>query len=165
VTTGPAASVHFVLDHNFPLSANSIPWPQRIRTSRLVNVDPTLTQGKDDWEIILKLWQNYSIDGFITIDAKMLLQSREMTALSRTGMALIIADAAGQDPIRATGLVMVHLAQIANTLTGVPQIFRLRMGVLKIEHPRIYLKSIADHTNQRVQDIIAANVTAMGLPP
>ena len=63
--------------------------------------------------------------GFITNDAGVLELAREMIVLSHTRLVLIVNVGVGHDPIRATGLLMVSLEQIARRYTGRPEIFRL----------------------------------------
>jgi hypothetical protein len=55
----------------------------------------------------------------------MLQLTREMVALFNSRLALIVTRGVGDNPIRATGLLMVHLQEIARRLTERPQIFVL----------------------------------------
>ncbi|MGI8423978.1 MAG: hypothetical protein ACR2NO_07715 [Chloroflexota bacterium] len=104
--------MHFVLDQNFPIQATGLPWPQGIKLTPLYDFDRSLVANKDDWEVLLGL-VNAGVDGFITNDDKMLSLAREMLVLQRSRMKLVVTVGVGHDPIRATGLIMVSLGQIA----------------------------------------------------
>ncbi len=157
--------LHFVLDQNFPWYAASVEWPSSLKISRLNDVDSTLTHDKEDWEVLLGLSSRGDVDGFITNDAKMLMLPSEMVALSRTRLAVVIPDDVGYAPIRATGLVMVHIEEISKSLDGRPQVFRLRARQVKREFPRDHLERIATQRKQRVSDVIHWETQKMGLRP
>ncbi len=158
-------SAHFVLDQNFPWYATAVVWPSGLKISRLGDIEPTLTYDKEDWEVILGLDRREDVNGFITNDAKMLMLPSEMVALSRTRLAVVIPDDVGDQPIRATGLVMVHIGEIAKSLDGRPQIFRLRARQVKRELPKDHLDRIAGQLKQRVNDLIFWETQKMGLRP
>ncbi len=111
----PTRRTRFALDQNFPT-----PIIEALRAyiveAELVPIGdihprlPTL----DDCELIVALSQETpACDGLITTDNSMLLQDRELAALIQTKLTLVVADAAGDDPIKATGLVLAHLPWIA----------------------------------------------------
>lgn len=84
----------------------------------------------EDWEILRELDQRDDLAGLIPNDAGILDQAKEMVTLFRSRLTLVVTEGVGHNPIRATGLVMVHLQEIAGRLDGAPQIFRLRPGAL-----------------------------------
>jgi hypothetical protein len=125
-------SLHFVLDHNFPwLAVRGIQWPPILRITPLVDVDRQLVANHDDWQVIVRLAERGDVDGFITNDAGILEQAREMVALRETRLALVVTDGVGHNPIRATGLLMVFLEEIARQPTDQTTIYRLRAGRLQ----------------------------------
>jgi hypothetical protein len=82
----------------------------------------------------------------VTCDSGMLSQAREMCALERTGLTLVIADAAGHDPILATGLVLAHIQRISQLVeTGTAKIFRLKARTPDPEMPSDRVNQIASH--------------------
>jgi hypothetical protein len=149
---------HFVLDQNFPLQATGLPWPPDLRVTRLSSLEPELTAGHDDWEILRRLDRRGDVDGFITNDDAMLNLPREMVVLSATRVTLVVTQRVGHDPVRATGLLMVSLGQIARQLTGRPQIFMLtppELGRHRTD-PAARLTAIAQHRNVPRHELIAA---------
>lgn len=149
---------HFVLDQNFPVQATGLPWPPDVRLSRLSAIDPRLIAGCDDWEVFYGLARRDGIDGFVTNDANILQQPAELLALSETSLTLIVTDGVGNDPIRATGLVMVSLVRIARQLRNGAQIYTLRPLELGKHHttPGAALTKIAQHRKIPRQEVIAA---------
>lgn len=105
----------FALDQNFPepivdalaefLAEDAELVPIRVIDARL----PTA----DDWQVIHALHvHERPWDGLITSDRHMLGLPRELAVLCQTKMTLIVAVAAGHDPIKATGLLLAHLSAI-----------------------------------------------------
>lgn len=154
---------HFVLDQNFPLQATGLPWPPSIRLSRLAEIAPVLTQGHEDWQVLMALEEAGGIDGFVTNDAGMLALPREMVALSRTKLTLIVAEGVGGEALRATGLVMVHLQGIAKRLSGKPALYVLRPGTPNPRAPYEALKRIAQHQKLPLDVLVQRELSALGL--
>jgi hypothetical protein len=68
----------------------------------------------DDWEVLLALRHHeQDWDGLITTDSGMLSLPRELFVLLQTHLTLVVAHAAGHDPLDATGLVLTYLPWIA----------------------------------------------------
>jgi hypothetical protein len=110
--------VRFVLDQNFPFQATPLDWPDILELVDLAAVDATLTAGYEDWEVLAALHRRGDVQGFVTNDAKMLRLAPEMVTLSRTRLALVVTEGVGHDPLRATGLLMTYLPQIAGQVSG-----------------------------------------------
>jgi hypothetical protein len=142
---------HFVLDHNFPIVA----WPLMVRLSRLAEIEPELIRGHDDWEILYALNRRGDVQGFITNDADMLELSREMVALSYSRLTLVITDGVGHDPLRGTGLLMVHLEEIGKRVISRPQIFVLRPGSLRPQRPGQLINKLAERRSVPPNRLIA----------
>lgn len=127
--------MHFVLDQNFPRQATGLPWPPLIQVRHLEAVDPALIANHEDWQIFLELERRGGFDGFVTNDADILNSAREMVALSQTRLVLVVTDAVGHNAIRATGLIMVYLDQIAKQMVAPsskrPLIYLLRPGPVR----------------------------------
>ena len=68
----------------------------------------------DDWQLLVALSQQTPpYAGLVTTDNSMLLQERELSVLLQAKLTLVVADAAGDDPLKATGLLLAHLPWIA----------------------------------------------------
>lgn len=104
---------------------------------------PTL----DDWELLLALHQTGEWDGLVTTDAAMLALPREMSVLLQTKLTLVVTEGAGNDPIRATGLLLAHLPNICRrSRPDEAQVWRLRVGHPPHEDPWKLLDQIAKKT-------------------
>jgi hypothetical protein len=69
----------------------------------------------EDWEVLLALHADKRAwDGLITTDSSMLNLPRELAVLCQTKLTLVVAVAAGHDPIKATGLVFAHISNICS---------------------------------------------------
>jgi hypothetical protein len=147
----------FALDQNFPepivrVLDSYIPEAELVP---LRHVDRHLTADVDDWEVLLALHHHErDWDGLITTDTGMLNLPREMAVIRQTNMTLVIAEEAGHDPIRATGLLFTHLSWIArHTTPDEPQIWPLRANNRPAHDPWEYLERIADHQNLSVEAV------------
>jgi hypothetical protein len=148
--------MHLVLDQNFPFQATGLPWPAGLHVTPLMAIDPDLTHDRDDWEIFRALHGRGDVDGFITNNADILLLAREMVMLSRTQLTLVVTDGLGHDPLGATGLLMLHL----------PQIAKQHEALAGAHHaPRIYQLRRPQMQAKRVGPIINALATREGIPP
>lgn len=106
------------LDQNFPtpivkaLQGSIV----EVELRHVYEIDARLSR-LDDWELLLAL--RHHADGYaglVTTDARMLAQPRELAALNQTRLSLVVAEAAGHDPVRATGLVLTHLPRISGLI-------------------------------------------------
>jgi hypothetical protein len=138
----------FALDQNFPepiIQAlnDFIPEAELIP---LRDVDPLLAEI-DDWKVLLALHHHARPwDGVITNDSRMLNLPREMAVLRQTNLTLVVAQDAGHDPIRATGLLFTHLGYICtHTTHDDPQIWLLTASNRPARDAWEYLERIADH--------------------
>lgn len=146
--------MHFVLDQNFPFQATGLPWPPGLTVSSLRAIDPQLTRDHDDWEIFRALHRRGAIDGFITNDANILDLPREMVMLSRTQLLLVVTAGLGHDPLGATGLLMVHLPQIAKQMHPKPHIYILKRGRLTLTNVRTTVDKLAQRTGVTPSDLV-----------
>ncbi len=70
-----------------------------------------------------------------------------MLALHTTSLTLVITDGVGDQPIRATGLVMVHLETIVGQMSKKPRIWMLRPTAISAKRSWDYLNRIAKYTH------------------
>lgn len=87
-----------------------------------------LLGNADDWAILLRLFQHPDpFDGLITVDSSMTRLVRELVVLHQTNLSLVVFDGVGDDPVRASGLCLLHLPYIAQqTEPDKPQLWILR---------------------------------------
>ncbi len=93
----------------------------------LRSVHPDLVRDHEDWEVLQKLKARGGVDGFITLDARMLELPREMVVLHQTRLTLVVIENTDNDPIAAWAMLLIHGPQIAKQLDRRrPQLWRLR---------------------------------------
>jgi hypothetical protein len=155
---------HFVLDQNFPLYVTGFQWTRPgLRVSRLSDIDPELTHDQEDWEVLRALHGRADVDGFITNDAKMLNLPTEMLALHTTSLTLVITDGVGDQPIRATGLIMVHLETIVSQMGKKPRIWILKPSPITAKRPWDYLNRIAKYRNVAIDVVVEEERVRVGV--
>lgn len=104
----------FALDHNFSLPIVAVLSDYMLEAELVAfdAIDPRLSV-LDDWEVLLALHHHERPwDGLITTDSSMIQLPRELSVLMQTKLTLVVAEAAGHDPLKATGLVLTHLPGI-----------------------------------------------------
>ncbi len=141
----------FALDQNFPAPIVAALRDYIVEADLVAIGDihprlPTL----DDWQLLVVLSrESPACDGLVTTDNSMLLQERELAVLIQTKLTLVVADAAGDDPIKATGLVLAYLPWIAKRKHGhQAQVWLLRTAPRPAEDPWDRLKRIAQQQGE-----------------
>jgi hypothetical protein len=137
----------FALDQNFPQPIVEVlsGFMAEAELVAVADIDRRLTDI-DDWQLLLALhhherdWQ-----GLITTDSGMLSMPRELSVLMQTKLTLVVADAAGHDPLKATGLVLAYLPWIAaHTQPDVAQLWVLRSANKPHDDPWSWLEKTAE---------------------
>lgn len=152
----------FALDHNFPepivevLSEVSEGGDADLVS--VSDIDPRMAD-LEDWEIMLALHHHERAwDGLITTDSSMLNQPPELSVLLQTNLTLIVAMGAGDDPIKATGLLFAYLGGIcARTDPGTAQVWKLTAANRPAHKPWDELKRAADHQHRDVGELWREN--------
>jgi hypothetical protein len=154
---GTAGVALFALDQGFPLPIVEV-LDDYIEEAALVHlpaIDPRLTVGLDDWQVLLALHHDERPwDGLITTDADMVSRPRELCAIMATKLTVVAAEAAGHDPLKATGLVLAHLPGICKrTRPDTPQVWVLRTAEKQHEDPWERLRKAAEHRSQPLDEL------------
>jgi len=118
-------------------------------------IDPGLTANIEDWQVLLALHlHDRAWDGLITTDSGIVNLPREVAVVRQTNLTLIVAEEAGHDPIRATGLLFTHLSWIARQTTPAePQVWQLRAYNRPATDPWALLERIAHHQNRTAEAV------------
>lgn len=147
----------FALDQNFPqpLIDAGAPYFVDLELVPIRAIDPRLAAMENDWEVLLALHHHEQPwDGLITTDSGMLNQERELAVVRQTNLTLVVAHDAGNDPIKATGLLFAHLDYIgAQTAPERPQIWHLQARNRPGRDPWEFLERVAEHQNRDVEDV------------
>ena len=122
------------------------------------DVDQRLVE-MDDWKLILALHNDSKgWDGLVTNDAEMLKLPREMCVLEKTRLKLVVAESAGHDPLKATGLLLAHLPQICSRLDpSRSEVWRLRVSAKNPETPMSLIRSLARRRKQSPDEFLKKN--------
>lgn len=143
----------FALDEDFPdtiLDALALGVPEADLVP-IRNIDLRL-RSMDDWQLLLSLYHLEQWDGLITTDGRMLNLPREVAVLHQTKLTLVVVEQSGHDPIRAAGLLLVHLPTICRkTVRTTGQVWRLNAQNKNHESPWDELKKIARHRKANVK--------------
>jgi hypothetical protein len=110
----------FALDRNFPQPIVSVlsDFQADATLTPLDRIDPRMST-LDDWELLLALHHHADPwDGLITTDTSMLAQGPELATLIQTKLTLVVAVAAGHNPVKASGLLFAYLAGICQRRPG-----------------------------------------------
>jgi hypothetical protein len=99
----------------------------------------------EDWQVLQALHlHGRDWDGLITSDKNMLGLPKELAVLCQTKLTLVVAVAAGHDPIKATGLLLTHLGSICEqTRADSAQVWTLRTARKAPEDPWIHMTQAA----------------------
>jgi hypothetical protein len=154
--------MHLVLDQNFPFQVTGISWPRDLQLTPLARLASHLIRDYDDWQVLDELAHRGDVDGFITNDADMLNLPTETVVLRDTHLILVVTDHVGHDPLRATGLLMVHLPTILKQPVGKPNIYILRPGQLTPTSPDVQVNKIASRQGVPPPHLIAQERRRIG---
>lgn len=145
----------FALDEDFPDTIIK-PLGMGVPEADLVpirSIDKRLLQ-MDDWKLLLALHHLDVWDGLVSTDSSMLKLAREVAVIHQTRLTLVIVEESGHDPVRATGLLLVHLPTICRkTVRTTGQIWRLSAKNKNHDKPWDELNKIAAHRNISVQEL------------
>jgi hypothetical protein len=112
----------FALDHNFPQPIVDVLVGFQV-DAELVRIDEIhdAMPDLDDWEVLLALANHpRRWDGLITTDRSILNQPLELSTLIQTRLTLVVAMAAGHNPVKATGLLFAYLGGICRRTDPTP---------------------------------------------
>ncbi|MGH2884735.1 MAG: hypothetical protein ACRDPA_18870 [Solirubrobacteraceae bacterium] len=148
----------FALDQNFPrpIVETLREFMTEAELVSLGDIDERLSE-LDDWEVLLALRHHEEDwDGLITTDSGMLALPRELSVLMQTKLTLVVAAAAGHDPLKATGLVLTYLPWIAaHTQRDMAQVWVLRSGNKPHGDPWETLERVAQRHGRTAQELYA----------
>ena len=150
----------FALDQNFPqrIISSLAPYMPEAKLVSIREIHPRMPLI-DDWEVILALHHDDSEwDGLITTDSGMLNLPRELATVAQTKLTLVVASASGDDPLKATGLLLAHLPGICKkTRSECGQIWELRTATKAGDDPWKVLSRVAAHRNVDVGELYEAH--------
>ncbi len=124
----PPERPRFALDENFPqpiLREAVDKYVLDVDVVPLLELDPDLLGTYQDDELIEELGRR-GIDGLITCDDNMIFRLEVLEAIRRARFSIVTCRRVGDDPVRASGLLLIHLPDVAKRhRLDRPQIWRL----------------------------------------
>ena len=109
--------MRFALDQNFPvklIEAMAEFFPPGLDLKHVHKIDPALSELDDD-ELVVEL-QAREFDGLITTDYRLLDDPKTVSALCATKLIAVIVEAAGHDPLKASGALFLELPSLPHRL-------------------------------------------------
>jgi hypothetical protein len=147
--------IRFALDEDFPdtiIDALGLGVPEA-ELVPIRHIDPRLRQ-MDDWKLLLSLYHLENWDGMVSTDSKMLSLPRELAVIHQTKLTVVIVEKAGHDPVRAAGLLLVHLPTICRkTVRTTAQIWKLSAQNKNHDDPWEELRRLAEHRKTNVKQL------------
>jgi hypothetical protein len=116
----------FGVDHNFPEPLlDAIRGYLPFGVEMIKKISPLLIQNVDDWQVLLALAQQ-RYHGFISLDFEAIALPKEMAVVHQTKLTVVAIEAAGDNPLRAVGQLLIHATHIEkNYRPDEPQVFRI----------------------------------------
>lgn len=135
--------VRLALDQNFPvLVLRAQDFLPEVEIAPIHRIDRRLSE-LDDRQLLIALRQ-LGWHGLITNNYRMLWVPTEIAAVLKTKLAIFAVQGVGDDPLRATGAVLLQLPAVVRRLVpGRGQIFRVNPRSPQPEEPWDYFKAAA----------------------
>ena len=135
------------LDQNFPepILRQLEPWMGDIQLVPLRAIDNRLTRF-DDRDLLMALKQ-LGFEGLVTLNYKMLRNPKELAAVLKTKLTIFAVEGVGDDPIRATGALLLDLQPAIRAMrSGRTGVFRLRPRAPRAQDPwELFERAAANH--------------------
>lgn len=160
--------IRIPLDHNFPepiLNAMAS-WLGDVELLPIRQIDSRLTQIGDR-QLILALHQ-LGFQGLVTNNYRMLQNPVELAAIIKTQLSVFAIQGLGDDPIRATGALLLDLPSAVKALeSGRSGVFWLRPRSPQPRDPWELLRSLAKRRQEDVAELyrqVAVSNTELATP-
>jgi hypothetical protein len=156
------------LDHNFPepILKAMASWLGDIERLPIRQIDSRLTRIGDR-QLVLALHQ-LGYRGLVTNNYRMLQNPIELAAIIKTRLTVFAIQGLGDDPIRATGALLLDLPSAVKAIeSGRPGVFWLRPRSPKPQNPWGLLKDSARRRQEDVADLyrqVAVSDTELATP-
>jgi PIN like domain len=142
------------LDQNFPepvlrALAEYVVDIQLVPLRRIHARLPTL----DDRQLVIALSQ-LGWTGLVTNNYRMLKNPKELAAILKTKLTVFAIEGVGDDPLRATGAVLLDLpGALRRVVPGRAQVFWMRPRNPMPDDPWALLARVAEHQHRTVEDL------------
>lgn len=147
--------IRLALDQNFPTPILRAldEYIVDVKLVPLRAIDPRLSM-LDDRALVIALHQ-LGYPGLVTNNYKMLKNPRELAAIIATKLTVFAIEGVGDDPIRATGALLLDLPGALKRMdTRRPQVFWMRPRNPLPESPTDPFERAAAHQNRAARDLL-----------
>ena len=145
----PRRPIRLALDQNFPtpILAALADFIVDIELIPLRKIDQRLST-LDDRTLVIALRQ-LGFEGLVTNNYKMLKNPKELAAIVATKLTVFAIEGVGDDPIRATGALLLDLPGALKRMgSRKAQVFWMRPRNLMPEDPMVWFQRAADHQHR-----------------
>ena len=152
----PRRPVRLALDQNFPMPilAALAEFIVDIELIPLRRIDPRLS-SLDDRTLVVALHQ-LGFPGLVTNNYKMLKNPKELAAIVATKLTVFAIEGVGDDPIRATGALLLDLpGSLKRMDSRKAQVFWMRPRNPMPEDPMALFQRAADHQHRDAAALFA----------
>ena len=152
----PRRPLRLALDQNFPtpILAALSEFIVDIELVPLRKIDPRLST-LDDRTLVIALRQ-LEFEGLVTNNYKMLKNPKELAAIIATKLTVFAIEGVGDDPIRATGALLLDLPGALKRMDSrKAQVFWMRPRNPMPEDPMALFQRAADHQHRDVGALFA----------
>ena len=152
----PRRPVRLALDQNFPtpILAALADFIVDIELIPLRKIDPRLST-LDDRTLVVALHQ-LGFPGLVTNNYKMLKNPKELAAIIATKLTVFAIEGVGNDPIRATGALLLDLPGALKRMDSrKAQVFSMRPRNPTPEDPTTLFRRAAEHQHRDSDDLLA----------
>jgi hypothetical protein len=149
-------TVVLALDQTFPIPLMNAAgrFLPEVELVPLRRIDNRLI-GLGDRDLVLALHQ-LGWAGLVTTNARLLRSPAAVAALVRTDLAVIVIDGVDDDPLRATGALLLALPGVLVALApGEPKVVLIRSGVPTRSRPSELLARLAARQRRGVSEVLA----------
>jgi len=116
----------FAVDHNFPKPLlDAIRGYLPFGVEMIKDISPLLVENVEDWQVLLALSQR-EYHGFISLDFEAIVLPKEMAVVHQTHLTVVAIEAAGNNPLRAAGQLLIHATHIEKAYRAdAAQVFKI----------------------------------------
>lgn len=152
----PDKRPRFGVDHNFPLPILLDVvrrWTPELRLVPLKEIDSGLTKDLGDHRVIQGLWQKGFL-GLLTCDDSMLWLPEVVGIIAQTRFSVVACVNSGDDPLRATGLLLSQLPHIAKRHDPTkPQVWFLKVSERQPRRFHEHVASVEKRSSVRIASL------------
>jgi hypothetical protein len=149
-----ASKIRLALDQNSPILDRIAPFLQDIEFVPIRHIDKRMAT-LDDRQLVIALHQR-KWAGLVTNNYRMLENPSELAAIVATRLSVFAVAGVGDDPIRATGAILLDLPAALKRLDSRKgQVFWMRPRQPPMQDPRVLFEQLAARRRVTYDELMA----------